>query len=214
MPGQASKACRVLRRETTALQRKLEALAGRISNFGLAAALFALAAMAGQFSWTTFFVQHAPWDPAYLSTYLRFVITAITILARPPAVATPHSLTASSACPSRIGNCSRASKATKRVRPSGDERPPHQRRGLPLRSRSLRLFQTALPDGCLTSTQRSSCERAVLNAPAQLLLKLCDLLTPPSSTTHQGAEHVSTEPNQSMRSLEHSPRACRRQRWL
>jgi hypothetical protein len=70
-------------RETTALQRKLETMAQQIGNFGLAAALFALAAMAGQFSWATFFVQHAAWDPAYLNDYLRFVITAITILARP-----------------------------------------------------------------------------------------------------------------------------------
>ena len=80
----------MLCRETTALQRKLEALAGQISNFGLAAALFALAAMAGQFSWDTFFVQHAPWDPAYLNTYLRFVITAITILVRVLLAAFPY----------------------------------------------------------------------------------------------------------------------------
>ena len=67
-------------RETTALQRKLEAMAQQIGNFGLGAALFSLAAMAGQFSWATFFVAGAAWDPAFLSVYLRFVITAITIL--------------------------------------------------------------------------------------------------------------------------------------
>ncbi len=68
------------RRETTALQRKLEAMAQQIGNFGLGAALFALAAMAGQFSWATFFVAGRAWDPAFLTVYLKFVITAITIL--------------------------------------------------------------------------------------------------------------------------------------
>ena len=70
------------RRETTALQRKLEAMAQQIGNFGLGAALFALAAMAGQFSWATFFVAGRAWDPAFLTAYLKFVITAITILVR------------------------------------------------------------------------------------------------------------------------------------
>lgn len=55
-------------------------MAQQIGNFGLAAAVFSLAAMAGQFTWNTFFVQGQPWDYKYLSDYLRFVITAITIL--------------------------------------------------------------------------------------------------------------------------------------
>jgi len=67
-------------RESTALQRKLEAMAQQIGNFGLAAAIFSLAAMAGQFTWSTFVVDQQPWDYKYLSDYLRFVITAITIL--------------------------------------------------------------------------------------------------------------------------------------
>ncbi|EIE20267.1 calcium-translocating P-type ATPase [Coccomyxa subellipsoidea C-169] len=67
-------------RESTALQRKLETMAQQIGNFGLAAAIFSLTAMAGQFTWSTFFVDGQAWDYKYLSEYLRFIITAITIL--------------------------------------------------------------------------------------------------------------------------------------
>lgn len=69
-----------VRRETTALQRKLEAMAQQIGNFGLAAAVFSLAAMASQFTWHTFYVEGQPWDYKYLSEYLSYVITAITIV--------------------------------------------------------------------------------------------------------------------------------------
>ncbi len=67
-------------RETTALQRKLEAMAQQIGNFGLAAAVFSLAAMAGQFTWHTFYLDGQAWDYKYLSEYLSYVITAITIV--------------------------------------------------------------------------------------------------------------------------------------
>ena len=67
-------------RETTALQRKLEAMAQQIGNFGLAAAIFTLAAMAGQFTWHTFFVDGQAWDNKYLTDYLSYVITSITIV--------------------------------------------------------------------------------------------------------------------------------------
>ncbi|BDA45515.1 Plasma membrane calcium-transporting ATPase 1 [Coccomyxa sp. Obi] len=67
-------------RESTALQRKLEVMAQQIGNFGLAAAIFSLAAMAGQFTWSTFFVEGQSWDYKYLTDYLRFIVTAITIL--------------------------------------------------------------------------------------------------------------------------------------
>jgi Ca2+ transporting ATPase len=55
-------------------------MAQQIGNFGLAAAIFSLAAMAGQFTWNVFLVQGQPWDSKYLADYLHFVITAITIL--------------------------------------------------------------------------------------------------------------------------------------
>lgn len=57
-------------------------MAQQIGNFGLAAAIFSLTAMAGQFTWSTFFVDGQAWDYKYLSEYLRFIITAITILVR------------------------------------------------------------------------------------------------------------------------------------
>ncbi len=67
-------------RETTALQRKLEQMAQQIGNFGLAAAVFTLAAMAGQFTYHTFYVDGQSWDYKYLTEYLSYVITAITIV--------------------------------------------------------------------------------------------------------------------------------------
>ena len=67
-------------RESTALQRKLEVMAQQIGNFGLAAAVFSLAAMAGQFTWHTFYVEGQTWDYKFLSEYLSYVITAITIV--------------------------------------------------------------------------------------------------------------------------------------
>ena len=67
-------------RESTALQRKLEVMAQQIGNFGLAAAVFSLAAMAGQFTWHTFYVEGQAWDYKFLSEYLSYVITAITIV--------------------------------------------------------------------------------------------------------------------------------------
>lgn len=71
-------------RETTALQRKLETMAQQIGNFGLAAAVFTLAAMAGQFTWHTFYVDGQAWDYKYLTDYLSYVITAITIVVGRP----------------------------------------------------------------------------------------------------------------------------------
>ena len=78
-----------MRRETTALQRKLETMAQQIGNFGLAAAVFSLAAMAGQFTWHTFYVEGQAWDLKYLSEYLSYVITAITIVVGCPANTPP-----------------------------------------------------------------------------------------------------------------------------
>lgn len=59
---------------------KLEVMARQIGNFGLAAAVFSLAAMAGQFTWHTFYVEGQAWDYKFLSEYLSYVITAITIV--------------------------------------------------------------------------------------------------------------------------------------
>ena len=55
-------------------------MAQQIGNFGLAAAMFSLAAMAGQFTWHTFYVEGQAWDYKFLSEYLSYVITAITIV--------------------------------------------------------------------------------------------------------------------------------------
>ena len=55
-------------------------MAQQIGNFGLAAAVFSLAAMAGQFTWHTFYVEGQAWDYKFLSEYLSYVITAITIV--------------------------------------------------------------------------------------------------------------------------------------
>lgn len=76
------------RRTTTALQRKLEGMAGQIGGWGLAAALVSLAAMAGQFSWAEFVVAGRPWSWELLPRYLHFVITAITIVVRRSVLAT------------------------------------------------------------------------------------------------------------------------------
>ena len=70
----------MIRREETALQGKLDKLAGQIGQLGLAAAAFALISMAGQFTYTEFIVGSSSWDWEYLSTYLHFLITAITIV--------------------------------------------------------------------------------------------------------------------------------------
>ena len=67
-------------REETALQGKLDKLAGQIGQLGLAAAAFALISMAGQFTYTEFIAGSSSWDWEYLSTYLHFLITAITIV--------------------------------------------------------------------------------------------------------------------------------------
>ncbi len=77
-------AARARARETTPLQTKLEIMAGQIGAFGLAAALFSLIAMAGQFSWAEFAVAGRPWSWDLLPTYLHFVITAITIVVCAP----------------------------------------------------------------------------------------------------------------------------------
>ena len=57
-------------------------MAGRIGQFGLAAALVSLLGMAVPFTYSTFVIGHAPWDVAYLGDYLHFLIQAITILVR------------------------------------------------------------------------------------------------------------------------------------
>ena len=66
------------------LEDKLETLANQIGQFGLAAALITFGAMAGQFTWHTLVQEGRPWDWAMLSTYLKYAITAITILVRTP----------------------------------------------------------------------------------------------------------------------------------
>ena len=73
------------------LEAKLEKLANQIGQFGLAAAAITFAAMAGQFSWRTLVVEGQSWQWAFLSTYLKFAITAITILVRSrPVLWGPH----------------------------------------------------------------------------------------------------------------------------
>ena len=62
------------------LEDKLETLANQIGQFGLAAALITFGAMAGQYTWHTLVQEGRPWDWAMLSTYLKYAITAITIL--------------------------------------------------------------------------------------------------------------------------------------
>ena len=67
-------------RQATALESKLETLAGQIGQWGLLAALVALAAMAFQFTYDTLVVQGQPWQWSFLNSYLKFIITAITIV--------------------------------------------------------------------------------------------------------------------------------------
>lgn len=67
-------------RETTVLESQLEKLANQIGQFGLAAAAITFAAMAGQFSYHTLYLEGRSWDWAFLSAYLKFAITSITIL--------------------------------------------------------------------------------------------------------------------------------------
>ena len=75
-------------RQTTQLQRKLDAMAGTIGQFGLAAALVSLLGMALPFTYATFVAAGEPWSVAYLGDYLHFLIQAITILV----VAVPEGL--------------------------------------------------------------------------------------------------------------------------
>ena len=69
-------------RESTVLEDKLEKLANQIGQFGLGAAVITFAAMAGQYTWHTLIQEGQPWDWGMLSTYLKYAITAITILVR------------------------------------------------------------------------------------------------------------------------------------
>ena len=62
------------------LEGQLEKLANQIGRFGLIAAAITFLAMAGQFTYSTLYVEGRSWDWAFLSTYLKFAITAITIL--------------------------------------------------------------------------------------------------------------------------------------
>lgn len=70
-------------RQQTALEQKLEGLASQIGQVGLAASLVALAAMAAQFTYEVIVVRGQPWQWEFLSEYLKFVITSITILVCP-----------------------------------------------------------------------------------------------------------------------------------
>lgn len=67
-------------RETTVLEAKLEKLAALIGQVGLGAGLLAFGALASQYSWQKFIVEGQSWDWSFASEYLRFLITAITIL--------------------------------------------------------------------------------------------------------------------------------------
>lgn len=69
-------------REETALEKKLDRLAGQIGQFGLGAGVFSFAAMAGQFTYTHFVAGEEPWQWDYVTDYLHFLITSITILVR------------------------------------------------------------------------------------------------------------------------------------
>ena len=64
------------------LEAKLESLAGLIGQVGLGAGLVAFFALASQFSWQKFVVEGQSWDWSFAPEYLRFLITAITILVR------------------------------------------------------------------------------------------------------------------------------------
>ena len=67
-------------RQTTTLERKLEKLAAQIGQYGLGAAIVALGAMSWQYTYDTLVVQGHAWEWSFLSDYLRFIITAITIV--------------------------------------------------------------------------------------------------------------------------------------
>ncbi|KAL0021452.1 hypothetical protein WJX79_002597 [Trebouxia sp. C0005] len=67
-------------RETTVLEAKLEELASFIGQLGLGAGLLAFGALASQYSWQKFVVEGQTWDWSFAPDYLRFLITAITIL--------------------------------------------------------------------------------------------------------------------------------------
>lgn len=64
------------------LEAKLEELASFIGQLGLGAGLVAFGALASQYSWNKFVVEGQAWDWAFAPDYLRFLITAITILVR------------------------------------------------------------------------------------------------------------------------------------
>lgn len=71
-----------LSRETTTLERKLEKLATDIGNLGLAAAGSVLLFQSAQYTWQRFFVEGEAWQWSYLSDYLHFIITAVTVVVR------------------------------------------------------------------------------------------------------------------------------------
>ena len=73
----------VMCRETTTLERKLEKLATDIGNLGLAAAGSVLLFQSVQYTWQHFFVGGESWQWSYLSDYLHFIITAVTVVVRP-----------------------------------------------------------------------------------------------------------------------------------
>lgn len=62
------------------LEAKLEELASFIGQLGLGAGLLAFGALASQYSWQKFVVEGQAWDWSFAPDYLRFLITAITIL--------------------------------------------------------------------------------------------------------------------------------------
>ncbi|KAK9802895.1 hypothetical protein WJX73_002795 [Symbiochloris irregularis] len=75
-------------KQSTTLERKLEKLAAQIGQYGLGAAILALGAMSWQYTYDTILVPGRAWDWAFLSDYLKFIITAITIVV----VAVPEGL--------------------------------------------------------------------------------------------------------------------------
>ena len=66
------------------LEAKLEKLASLIGQVGLGAGLLAFGALASQYSWQKFVVEGQSWDWSFAPDYLRFLITAITILVGSP----------------------------------------------------------------------------------------------------------------------------------
>ena len=67
---------------------KLEKLATDIGNLGLAAAGSVLLFQSAQYTWQRFLVEGDSWQWSYLSDYLHFIITAVTVVVR-PALACP-----------------------------------------------------------------------------------------------------------------------------